>query len=119
VGERPKCELFKWHLELHLRYEKPGKCEWLETNDPAVLAHTCSTEGSCVFAIHNLGGREVEVNIDLGRENAGGFDLLRNCEYPAGKGRKPQFRLRPYGYLWLRERHGPEFAVAGDNLSCS
>jgi maltose alpha-D-glucosyltransferase/alpha-amylase len=80
-----------------------GRCEWMETSDPAVLAHSCSGERTCVFAIHNLSSREVKITIDLGRKVDGLFDLLKNCAYEVSDAGRQQFRLKPYGYLWLRE----------------
>src|SRR5689334_13863099 len=83
-----------------------SRCEWLETGDPAVLAHCCRGERSSVFAVHNLSGREVETTVELGRKVDGLYDLLKNCEdHVDGDGRQ-RFRLRPYGYLWIREGRG-------------
>ena len=90
-----------------------GECEWLETSDSAVLAHACSAGRSCVFAIHNLSGRELDVSVALGRKVGGVFDLLQGCAYPVAEDGRQQFRLKPYGYLWLRDGHGPESNVSG------
>ncbi len=100
---------------IRLRTRSPefgaGRLGWLETSDPAVLAHCCSNGTARVFAIHNLSGREIEANIRFGPEVRGLFDLLENCEHPAPQHPSRQFRLRPYGYLWLREAHdGENFA---------
>ena len=78
-------------------------CEWLETGDPAVLAHRCCGERSSVFVIHNFSGREIDVKIEMGRVS-GVFDLMNNSECAAdGK-----VHLGPYGYVWLREGRGQE-----------
>lgn len=99
---------------LRLRSPEFGtsRCEWLETGDPAVLAHCCRGEKSSVLAVHNLSGRDVETTIDLGRKPEGLFDLLKNCEdHVDGDGRQ-RVRLGPYGYLWMREGRGLE-SMAG------
>jgi maltose alpha-D-glucosyltransferase/alpha-amylase len=84
-----------------------GKWQWLETSDSAVLAHCCQDETS-VFAIHNLSSREVNVTVDFGRKVAYLFDILTNREEKAQDNKCQRFRLRPYGYRWLRESRGPE-----------
>ena len=89
-----------------------GRCEWLETTDRAVLAHSCVREDSRVLAVHNLSSREVDVRVALGYESDGFFDLLNNHEVPAGEDGRQHFQLAPYGYLWLREGHSPE-RIAG------
>jgi hypothetical protein len=85
-----------------------GNCEWLKASDDAVLAHSCAGERSCVFAIHNLSEREVEVDVVLGRHVNGLFDLLDNRENPVAEDGTQHFRLKPYGFVWLRDGHGPE-----------
>ena len=85
-----------------------SNCEWLKTSDEAVLAHSCAGEHSCVLAIHNLSGREVEVDVVVGHRIDGLFDVIRNCEDPAAQGETQHFRLKPYGFLWLRERRSTE-----------
>lgn len=89
-----------------------ARCQWLEASDPAVLAHCCLGEHSSVFALHNLSGREVEVEVDLGRKVDGLFNLLENTEHPLEGDGRARFRMRAYGYLWLREGRGPE-SLAG------
>lgn len=111
--QRDPHSLLNW-LErmIRLRTRLPefgtGRVEWLETSDPAVLAHSCVTGDSCVIAVHNLSGREVEAVVTIGRKLAGVFDLLQNCEHPAAEDGHQRFRVRPYGYLWLREAHGQD-----------
>ena len=93
---------------IRLRRRSPefgiGQFEWLKTNDPAVLAHACSAGQSWVFAIHNLSGRELDVNVTLGRKVVGVLDLLQDCAYRVAENGTQQFRLKPYGYLWLRDK---------------
>ena len=85
-----------------------SRFKWLDTNDPSVLAHACSNEGGWVFAVHNLSGREVRVDVALGHNAYGLFDLLQNCEHPAPQDGHQEFHLPAYGYVWLRQRHEPE-----------
>ena len=85
-----------------------ARCEWLETSDTAVLAHACSGERSCLFAIHNLSHRKVDVTVKFGRKVEGLFDVLNNCDTPIAKNGNQRIKLRPYGYIWLRAGHGPE-----------
>jgi maltose alpha-D-glucosyltransferase/alpha-amylase len=90
---------------LRLRTPEFGtsKCEWLDTSDPAVLAHRCCGERSTVYAVHNFSGRELDVQIELGQVS-GLYDLLKNSECAAAG----RFHLEPYGYLWLREGRGSD-----------
>jgi len=92
---------------LRLRSPEFGtaRCEWLETSDPAVLAHCCRGEKSSVLAVHNLSGQEVEATIQMGRKVDGLFDLLKNCEDRVDGDGQQRVRLGPYGYRWLREGH--------------
>ena len=106
--QRDPESLLNWLERMtRLRMRSPefgvGRCEWLEASDPAVLAHSCAGERSCVFAVHNLSGRELEVAVKLGRKVAGLFDLVKNAECPVGEDGLQTFRMPPYGYMWLRE----------------
>jgi maltose alpha-D-glucosyltransferase/alpha-amylase len=106
--QRDPASFLNWIERMtRLRLRSPefgtSRCEWLQGDDPAVLAHCCRGEKSNVLAVHNLSGREVETTIELGRKVEGLFDLIKNCEdHVDGDGRQ-RFRLGPYGYQWLRE----------------
>ena len=99
-----------WERATRLRRRCPefgtGKCQWLETSDSAVLAHCCPGD-KCVFAIHNLSSREIDVAVEFGRKVDYLFDILTNRAVKAQDGGRQHFRLRPYGYRWLRESQGP------------
>ena len=99
---------------LRLRCPEFGtsQCEWLDTSDPAVLAHSCRGERSSLLAVHNLSGRDVEVTVNFGRNLKTLFDLLKNREEPMTGDGEQHFRLAPYGYLWMREGRSPE-SLAG------
>ena len=116
--QRDPQSLLNWIERMtRLRVRSPefgdGRCEWLQSGDPAVRAHRCDGQRSCVFAVHNFSDRAVDVKIPLGRNVAGLFDLLKNCDYKLDGGDGQHFKLPPYGYLWLREGRGPE-SLAGE-----
>ncbi len=109
--QRDPESLLNWTERMtRLRIRSPefgsSRCEWLETSDPAVLAHRCDGEGSSVFAVHNLSGRELEVTVALGRQADGLFDLMKNCDHSVEKDGRARFRMHPYEYRWLREGPG-------------
>ena len=111
--QRDPASLLNWLERMtRLRLRSPefgyGQCEWLETSEPAVLAHSCAGEHACVFAIHNLSGRTVEVDVSLGRKVDGLFDVLADGEIPVCADGKQHFCLKPWGFTWLRDSHGPE-----------
>ena len=111
--QRDPNSLLNWLERMtRLRTRSPefgsGRSEWLEATEGAVLAHSCGGENSCVFILHNLSGREVKTAVNFGRQIRGLFDVLQNCPYKTSKGERQQFRLKPYGYLWLREGDASE-----------
>jgi maltose alpha-D-glucosyltransferase/alpha-amylase len=111
--QRDPGSFLNWFERMgRLRMRSPefgnSRCEWLETSDPAVLAHSCIGEHSSVFAIHNLSEHEVVVKVTLGRKVDGLFDLLNNCEDAVREDGHQEFRLPAFGYLWLREGRGTE-----------
>lgn len=113
VQQRDPNSLLNWLERMtRLRLRSPefgtAECHWLETSDPAVLAHWCASDQACVFAIHNLSDREVDVTVNLGRRIEGLFDVLRDCVYAPSEDGGHRIHLKPYGYLWLRDGEGPE-----------
>ena len=111
--QRDPNSLLNWMERMtRLRLRSPefgtAECHWLETSDPGVLAHWCSSEQACVFAIHNLSAREVDVTVNLERPVDGLFDVLRDCTYKTGEDGCHRIHLKPYGYLWLRDGEGPD-----------
>ncbi|MCW5978856.1 MAG: trehalose synthase [Bryobacteraceae bacterium] len=73
--QRDPDSLVSWlERAMRLRRRCPefgsGRWQWLETGEPAALAHCCQGEGSAVFAIHNLSSRELTVKVDLGRKQS-------------------------------------------------
>jgi maltose alpha-D-glucosyltransferase/alpha-amylase len=108
----PESLLNRLERMTRLRVRSPefgaGNCEWLDSGNPAVLAHCCDGQRSCVFAVHNLSDQQIELDLPLGRKVKGLFDLMKNCDYRLDGGVRQNFRLSPYGYLWIREGRGPE-----------
>jgi maltose alpha-D-glucosyltransferase/alpha-amylase len=113
--QRDPASMLNW-LErmMRLRTRSPefgdAACEWLDTRNPAVLAHCCSGEQSSVIAVHNLSGKAQNVEIRLSRNVKALFDLLHNREHEIDG--PLRLKLKPYGYAWLREGRGPE-SLAG------
>jgi maltose alpha-D-glucosyltransferase/alpha-amylase len=102
--QRDRDSLLNWLERMcRLRMRSPefgyGTCDWLETSDPAVLAHSCSGEHSCAFAIHNLSRRELDVTVSFGRNVRGLFDVLQNCENATGEDERHTFHLKPLRLL--------------------
>jgi maltose alpha-D-glucosyltransferase/alpha-amylase len=78
-----------------------GSCTWIDTGDPAVLAHRCEHQGLAVCAVHNLSGRSVEVELPLADGASCVTDVLGDrSEVLAGT--HLQLKLEPYGYRWVR-----------------
>jgi trehalose synthase len=92
---------------IHRRRETPelgfGTSTLLENEPPALFAHRCDWQGSTVFAIHNLSGKQVAAELDVGEETTGVDDLLELREHEVEGGRL-RVKLGAYGYLWLRAR---------------
>jgi maltose alpha-D-glucosyltransferase/alpha-amylase len=111
--QRDSGSLLNWLERMtRLRMRSPefgnSRCEWIDAGDNAVLAHACAGEHSCVFAIHNLSGREVESAIAVNWRVKRLFNLLDNTEQEVDSDGIKRFRLKPYEYLWLRAGRGPE-----------
>lgn len=93
------------HVRKTCREFAYGTMSIIETDDPAVMAHSCTWNGGCVVGIHNFSDRSVEVHLkleELAQHHL--IDLLANRpltdedeRYESGT-----FRLDPYGYRWIR-----------------
>ena len=110
VGDQrhdPKSLLAFMARLIHRRRETPelgfGTSTLLENEPPALFAHRCDWQGSTVFAIHNLSGKTVAAELDVGEETTGVDDLLELREHEVAGGRL-RVKLGAYGYLWLRAR---------------
>lgn len=86
-----------------------GDCSFLDTGDPAVLAHGCHHEGVAVYAVHNFGPSPKRVTLQLVEPESGirGVqDLLEGHRVELGDDGRFEVALGPYGYRWLRCRAG-------------
>ncbi len=111
--ERDSNSFLNWLERMtRLRMKLPefgtSRCEWLETSEPAVLAHACFGETANLFAVHNLSGREVEVTVKTTCKGVRLFDILQNREHGAAEDGALRFSMQPYGYMWLREEQDPD-----------
>ncbi|WP_405009231.1 alpha-amylase family protein [Kitasatospora sp. NBC_01539] len=76
-----------------------GRCEVLDSGDPAVLAHLSSTPDGAVLALHNFADRQVTAT-PKGLPAGLLTDVLTGAA--AGSTDGPGTALAPYGYRWLR-----------------
>lgn len=79
-----------------------GRCTWIDTERPEVLAHRCDLDGSTVFAVHNLSSRRVRFMLPVGEVNAPARDILAFHRHELEEGSFYRIELEPYGYRWLR-----------------
>jgi maltose alpha-D-glucosyltransferase / alpha-amylase len=94
VRTRKECPEFGW-----------GELQFIETDNPAVLAHTCSWRGKAVAAVHNFSRATVSARV---KWPAGTRQLLhlfgRTVETPT-PGEEPEIvDLDGYDYRWMRLR---------------
>lgn len=89
-----------------------GYCTWIDTNEPAVLAHCCDHAGSKVYAVHNLSSRRVLVDIAVSKGADCLIDVLADRPQEVQSDGRKQVHLEPYGFRWYREqRSGSSTAV--------
>jgi maltose alpha-D-glucosyltransferase/alpha-amylase len=92
IRRRRECPEFGW-----------GRCELLDPNDPAVLAHRVDWEGGTIVAVHSFVEEPRELRLSLGDAEAA-VDLFADDELrPAGG--EVEIPLGAYGHRWLRLRH--------------
>lgn len=102
-----------------------GRCEVLETGDPAVLAHRCRFRDGEVIAVHNLAGRPATARLRLDPTPTAPARLLLSDQTGRAGGSgderdrgealvdlSREIQLEPYGYRWFR--HGGEPAWLGE-----
>ena len=81
-----------------------GACQFLDTGEPAVLAHRCDDARTTAFAVHNLGSEAVSVLLPLDEETAEArvlHDMLTGRSHPVQGDRYCTLELEPFGYRWL------------------
>jgi maltose alpha-D-glucosyltransferase/alpha-amylase len=79
-----------------------GECEFIETGDPAVVAHRCRRGGESVLVLHNLADKKASIQIERG-EFASLHDLLTKDPHPGTPDGHYRIDLDPFGYKWFRE----------------
>ena len=93
---------------IRMRKEAPeigwGDYVVLETGDPAVLALKYMWRNNEVVVVHNLGGKPVEVEVDVQDGEGSGFlnNLMENDHSQADAKGRHRLLLDAYAYRWYR-----------------
>jgi maltose alpha-D-glucosyltransferase / alpha-amylase len=100
--------LLNW-IERAIRLRKEcselGWGDWriLETDDPAVFAHSCQWQNRTILAVHNLSSKAREIKLDLrDYKNQHILDLLGDRKATPIQDDSHHVELEGYGYRWLR-----------------
>jgi maltose alpha-D-glucosyltransferase / alpha-amylase len=76
----------------------------IQTNNPAVLAHSCHWENGQAIAIHNLEDKACEVVLDLKEKQSQHLiECFSDQQYEPFKTDSKHLKLGPYGYRWFRK----------------
>ena len=100
--------LLNWiERAIRLRKECPefGWGDWhtIETDDPAVFAHSCHWQNRTMFAVHNLSSESREITLDLrDYKHQHLLDLLGDRQAIPIQDDAYHIELEGYGYRWLR-----------------
>jgi len=102
---RDPNSLLSWMRLLVERYRDCPELAWgkfqiLKTDDPAVLAHRCDSDGT-VVAVHNFGDSTTEVILPL-KDFTTAEDLLQDGKTRIPKSGNTKVSLEPYGCRWFR-----------------
>ncbi|HSH45719.1 MAG TPA: hypothetical protein VK966_07680, partial [Longimicrobiales bacterium] len=82
-----------------------GATTILDTGDPAVFAQRSEWEGGVVVTVHNLSAEARTVSLPLDGDAWGSaVELFGSEPYAVLEPGRPELRLSPYGYRWLRLR---------------
>jgi len=104
--QRDPNSLINW-MERAIRVRKQcpefGWGEWtiLETDEPAVFAHSCEWQGKTVIALHNLADKPCTVSLKANNYTHL-FDLFGDRQYDSLNGDLSSVPLSAYGYRWFR-----------------
>lgn len=90
IRVRKQCPEFGW-----------GKWTILETDEPAVFAHSCEWQGKTVIALHNLADKPCTVSLKANNYTHL-FDLFGDRQYDSLNGDLSSVPLSAYGYRWFR-----------------
>lgn len=79
-----------------------GYFHLLDTGNPAVFAHYARLKDALVVAVHNLGDKEEEVQLDLGEDKVYRLiDVFGDSIYDDGE-KEGNVKIHPFGYRWFR-----------------
>ena len=97
------------------RYRENAELGWggfalIDQPEPAVLAHTCSSDGGMLVLLHNLGEDPVKVSTSAGAgdgakqafKDAALLDVFDGGSVPLEPDGGFTVELGRYGYRWLR-----------------
>jgi maltose alpha-D-glucosyltransferase/alpha-amylase len=94
---------------LHTLQECPefgvGRCQSVDTGDPAVLALHYEAPGGVMLTLHNLADRKRTV--DLGRQpgtEGEPLEMFADQAYPPVNAELEGVQLSGFGYRWIRLR---------------
>jgi maltose alpha-D-glucosyltransferase/alpha-amylase len=90
IRTRKQCPEFGW-----------GKWTILETDEPAVFAHSCEWQDKTVIALHNLADKPCTVSLQ-GNNYTHLFELISDRSYQQLNGDVSCIPLEAYGYRWFR-----------------
>jgi glycosidase len=115
AARRDPDSLFNFMATLILRYRENAELGWgdftlLDQPEPAVLAHTCSSDGGLLLLLHNRGEDPVKVSASAGTgdDAAGAFrgasllDVFDGGTVPLEPDGGFSVELGRYGFRWLR-----------------
>jgi maltose alpha-D-glucosyltransferase/alpha-amylase len=104
VQRRDPESLLSWFERLvRRRRECPelgfGTLALLETGAPSVFAHRCDWDSATIVAVHELAGREAEIELPV-TDGEALVDLFGDAEHPL----PATLSLAPYAAHWFRVR---------------
>jgi maltose alpha-D-glucosyltransferase/alpha-amylase len=107
---RDPNSLLNWmERAIRMRKECPeigwGAWRLVDTNDPAVFAHSCAWRDGLIIAVHNLSDKGRTICLDLQDYQAAHLiDLIDDQQKIQVNGEAHQVELKGYGYRWFRVR---------------
>ncbi|UZX05122.1 trehalose synthase [Arthrobacter sp. CDRTa11] len=118
AAKRDPDSLWNFMAILMQRYRESPELGWghfamIDQPEPAVFAHTCSSDGATMVLLHNLGEDPVKVAGRAGPEDAGPraykgavlLDVLDGDNVPLEPDGAFTVELGRYGYKWFRVHH--------------
>ncbi len=106
---RDADSLLNWMERMIRRRRETPEIGWgtlsvLDVDAPAVLAHRCDWEHSCVVALHNMAPMPctVQVPLDGVEKGRAAVDLVDGGDRRLLDGSTLEVKLEAYGFRWLR-----------------